>query len=204
MLGDDLACCGGAVHAIHGQIHDNDVRIESVGELHGFGSIGSFTDHIDVGRGAEHRPEACTDDGVIVGENYANGGCAHVSAPRGSSEDESCKGIDATTDVPPPGLVVIRNSPSTRATRSRIVNSPIPVCSRCLEARSKPRPSSAISRITERAPVSRRISMFPGAACRRAFCTASCATRYNTDLTGAESASSLPSVASTSTTMAPA
>ena len=74
-LRDDLLGRRGAVHVGHRQIHHDHVGLEALGHHDRFATGLRFTDDLDVLRDTEHRLEPGANDGVVVGEHYAD----HVS-----------------------------------------------------------------------------------------------------------------------------
>ncbi len=71
---DDL---GGGIDAVqlrHGNIHDDDVGRELLGEANGFAAVASFADHFDGRVGLEQELKALADHAVIVGDEYFGGG----------------------------------------------------------------------------------------------------------------------------------
>ena len=65
----------------HVQVHDNDLRLELIGQLDGFGKTGSFCDDLDFGCVFEQASNHTSDHFVVIGEKYGDGHeCAAILA----------------------------------------------------------------------------------------------------------------------------
>lgn len=64
----DLFGSGNAVHDGHGDVEEDDVRVEKKGFIDGFGTVGGFGDNLEVDVGFEKGAKTAADDFVIVGD----------------------------------------------------------------------------------------------------------------------------------------
>src|SRR3954468_5574743 len=125
-------------NALHGDIHEDDVRLLARGELERFLAARRLSDHRDVGHGVEERADTCADERVVVGKEHAD---RHAAASFLARES----GNIATSKVPCPGAERNSSEPEASAMRSSMLTSPrlAPLAARLRTAsRSKPAPSS--------------------------------------------------------------
>jgi hypothetical protein len=67
----------GAVHLGHHQVHQHDVGLELVAELHGLAAVAGFAHQIQVGLDLEDCGQPAADHAVVVDNQDANRGAVH-------------------------------------------------------------------------------------------------------------------------------
>src|SRR5437899_4075217 len=159
-----------AVETRHGDVHDDDIGAVEACQLEGFAPVRRLRDHVDPADLAQHRADALTNQGVVLGEQDTQGSGGHGSV----------RGNRAHTVVPVPGWESIRKSPPSSRTRSSMPSSPIEpsaIVPPRTAATSEPVPSSRTVRSngpsSARASTSTRLAP----AWRATLVMASCATR---------------------------
>src|ERR687893_1847062 len=163
VLGLELAYGRYPVHLRHAQVYQDDMRYQPGRQGHGVRAVDGFSDHLEVGLGRKHVPQAGSHDGVVVGDQGPNT-LRHRVFPRGGESDSmasasssarppAATGTAAISVQPSPGLLSTISAPRNCSTRSRMPVSPNPLssCSReCGRKRagSKPTPSSCTFSVT--------------------------------------------------------
>src|SRR4051812_35519549 len=174
-----------AVEPGHPDVDEADVGVEPSSQLDRGVAVDGLTDDVDVGLCVKDHGEAGTHQVLVVGHQHAH---RHRRTSIGNS---------ASTVHPPPDAGPARNVPPSSCTRSVIPSSPKPwlagragsICPSSV-TRSRSLPSPSTTRISTREAFR---------ACRRAFVSASCASRYTAASTWSGSSSRSPGT-STSTT----
>ena len=124
----------GAIHPGHGQVHDHDVRMQALRERDGFRAVRRLANHRDVAGRTQHRLQSCANDGMIVGQHDANHITGHGRFPVWNHAPPTdrwrCGGrrernFNVHRRALFAGLEMISNVPSSSATRSRMVKSPV-------------------------------------------------------------------------------
>ena len=72
-VGGDLVGGAQPVDAGHPDVHEHDVGVGLPGQLHRGGSVAGFADHDHAGLGVDEHPEAAPDEGLVVGDEHADG-----------------------------------------------------------------------------------------------------------------------------------
>src|SRR5262249_58643898 len=137
-----------AVPLGHADVEDEDVRLVLVGGPEGFLAVRAARDHAEVAVGLEEPLEPVEDDGVIVGDDQADGhGQARTRASGRRIASREPVSEEATTSAPP-----------WAATRSRRLTGPMPLAWSVARSwrpwKAKPRPSSVTSIATSPAAAS--------------------------------------------------
>src|SRR5262249_10915828 len=134
---------------------------------HSLGAVLCLGDHLHVRRGVEHAAQPCSDDRVIVGDEYP--------CDEGDRHQPTSAGTSSRTSTPPSRPGFTASTPPTRTARSRTPRRP-PWPSSAMWV-GMPQPSSLTCRMTLPAPGStlRRTCCAP--AWRATFVRLSCATR---------------------------
>jgi len=70
--GDDLSGGFQPIHQRHGNVHDDDVRLEFLGEGDGFASIERAADYLEIGLKFQEGSDPLTDHLMIFGEQYGD------------------------------------------------------------------------------------------------------------------------------------
>src|SRR5436305_1587713 len=115
----------------HDEVEQDYVGVQRPRLEDGIAGVARLADRLQALLRLEQKPQAATDDGVVVDDEDPD---AH---PRGTS---------ATIVVPAPGRDSISSRPSTKESRSRMPSSPTPSPGTALW--SKPAPSSSITAAT--------------------------------------------------------
>src|SRR6185369_3097798 len=135
LLFDDLGGGVGAVEQRHGEIHQDDVRLQAQGGLDRGAAAGDLADDPDVGLGLEQQAQAVADHGVVVGDQYGDGHAA----------SQSPFARLTTTVVPRASPDAMRSSAPIERARSAMIARPQPppagAC--CAGGSPIPTPSSA-------------------------------------------------------------
>src|SRR5690606_36366112 len=150
----------------HVDVEEEDVRLVAMDQLQSALGVIGLTHHLDVRLHGEQGGDRLADQGVIVGD--ANTDQLPLPLP---------VGIWTRIRVPWPGRLSTWKVPCNHSTRSRMCMRPYRPPDRQLFSRSKPTPLSATRRLTRLELNSRRTMICWARAWRKAFWTASWATR---------------------------
>ncbi|GAX56866.1 hypothetical protein SO3561_08434 [Streptomyces olivochromogenes] len=95
-VGADGGGGGEAVGVGHADVHEDDVGLVDAGEVDGFFAVGGFVDDFEVGAGVDQDPEGRPEQGLVVGEQHADG-----HGVRSSSGAGVYSGRSVETSKPP-------------------------------------------------------------------------------------------------------
>src|SRR5690606_3633493 len=159
-----------AVAARHAHVHAHDVGPLAARDAHGVGSVRRLAHHLEA-LALEDHGEAGADDGLVVHEHDAG---HEASWGRGSRA--VARGTDRRTTHAPSGARRASSVPPRTAARSRMPTSPWPGP----DPGSGTVPAAGLRtvRTTSASDHANRTSTGRPGACRRAFASASCSTRY--------------------------
>lgn len=112
VVGGDQAGGLDAVEVGHADVHDHDVGAGAAGKPDGLAAGAGLADDRHVGGGLDEHREGLPDQGLVVGEQYAD----HATPP--------LRGRTAATAKPPSGRGPAERVPPTLRTRSRMPTRP--------------------------------------------------------------------------------
>src|SRR5581483_1058482 len=164
-------------HHWHGEVHDDHVRPQPLGNLDSLAAVGGLADDLHIWLVVEQGSQTRPQNGVVVHEDDPN-----LSFAQTATAAPTCPQVVTGTPmrivVPAPGLVSILKVPPTSSTRSRIPKRPRPR-SRLLVASSRSNPTPLSCTVTS-TPVSEnpmRTRTCEALAWRAMFVSASWTTR---------------------------